>query len=124
MQTINTRALRTMASVFALTCGLLAGAACAADPEVAFKEVIAEKSILQRLRQGGLVLYMRHGTTDNSRADQPTVNFNDCNTQRVLNDDGRKLVTAVGKSIPQAAIPIDKIYHSPMCRERDSTELA
>jgi phosphohistidine phosphatase SixA len=124
MQTMKTNAFRTMAGGFALVCGLLGGTACAADPDATFNEVMAEKSILQQLRQGGLVLYMRHGTTDNSRADQPTVDFNDCNTQRVLNDEGRKLATAVGKSIAQAAIPILEIYHSPMCRARESTELA
>ena len=68
---------------------------------------------------------MRHGTTDNTRADRaPIVDLNDCSTQRILNDEGRKLMVNIGKAIAKAKIPVGEIYHSPMCRARESAELA
>ena len=77
---------------------LLVQAVHAAEAE--FTEKPADKALLQQLRKGGYVLYMRHGTTDNSRADRaPEVDLNDCATQRVLNDEGRKLAADVGAAL-------------------------
>lgn len=102
-----------------------AGTAHSADPEPAFAEKMASPDLIKDLRKGGFVLYMRHGTTDNSRADRvPTVDLNDCSTQRVLNDEGRKLASMVGQAIIKAKIPVGDIHHSPMCRARESAELA
>ena len=99
--------------------------AWAADAEVAFVEKPADKALLAELRKGGYVLYMRHGTTDNSRADRaPSVDLNDCNTQRVLNDEGRRVATDVGKAIAKARLPVGDIFHSPLCRARESAQLA
>lgn len=95
----------------------------AAEPT--FTEVLATPVLLDELRKGGFVLYMRHGTTDNTRADRvPQVDLNDCSTQRVLNNEGRKLAATVGKWIVKAGIPVGEVYHSPMCRARESAELA
>jgi phosphohistidine phosphatase SixA len=115
----------------ACACGMalllcLHGAAVQAQDAVpAFQEVMATPALLGDLRKGGYVLYLRHGTTDNSRADRaPSVDLNDCNTQRVLNDEGRKLSASVGQAIAKAKIPVGEVFHSPMCRARDSAELA
>ena len=90
-----------------------------------FQEIMATPALLADLRKGGFVLYLRHGTTDNSRADRaPSVDLNDCNTQRVLNNEGRKLIASVGRAMAKAKIPVGEIFHSPMCRARESAELA
>ena len=71
------------------------------------------------------MLYLRHGYTDNSRADQfPNVDLADCNTQRLLNDQGRNLMRDVGKSLRKAKIPLGEILVSPMCRTLESARLA
>lgn len=110
------------------TCLMLAMAtasAVAADAEVPFAEKAADKALMAQVRKGGYVLYMRHGTTDNSRADRaPSVDLSDCNTQRVLNDEGRQVATAVGLAIAKARWPIGEVYHSPLCRARESAQLA
>ena len=94
-------------------------------PEPAFTEKMATPALLTELRKGGFVLYLRHGTTDNSRPDRvPSVDLNDCSTQRVLNDEGRKLAAAVGQYIVRARIPVGEVFHSPLCRARESAELA
>lgn len=109
----------------ALILGAAGTGAQAQTPEPAFTEKMATPALLADLRKGGFVLYLRHGTTDNSRPDRaPSVDLNDCNTQRVLNDEGRKLAAAVGQYISRAKIPVGEVFHSPLCRARESAELA
>ncbi len=91
----------------------------------AFSEVMANRDLLTKLQKGGYVLYLRHGYTDNSRPDQfPNVDLADCNTQRLLNDEGRTLMRDVGKSLRLAKIPLGEIRVSPMCRTLESARLA
>lgn len=96
---------------------------------VASKPAFVEKSLtaenLKEIRKGGFVLYMRHGFTDNSRPDRvPSVDINDCNTQRLLSDEGRTLMKQVGNSLRAANIPLGKTLVSPMCRTKESARLA
>ncbi len=90
-----------------------------------FVEKLATPALLKQLQAGGLVLYMRHGNTDNSKPDAvPKVDLNDCATQRPLNDEGRRTAAQVGKYIKAAKIPLVEVFHSPLCRARESAELA
>jgi phosphohistidine phosphatase SixA len=91
----------------------------------AFVERPPTKALLQALRAGGFVLYMRHGNTDNSKPDAfPKIDLNDCSTQRPLSDEGRRVVVQVGKAIQAARIPIAEVIHSPLCRASESAHLA
>lgn len=104
--------------------GLAALHATAQETSSTFKEVMADQALVEQVRKGGFVLYLRHGTTDNSRADQVPLDLSDCNTQRVLNDDGRKLAVTVGQAIRRAQIPVGEVFHSPLCRATESAQLA
>jgi phosphohistidine phosphatase SixA len=100
---------------------LLTPQANAAD----FQEKIADKALLKQLQQGGFVIYMRHGTTDNTRPDQaPSIDLNDCMTQRPLSDVGRQLSKQVGEYVRQAGIPHQKPIASPLCRAKETAVLA
>lgn len=91
----------------------------------AFIERLAKPDLISRLRKGGYILYIRHGNTDNSNSDNfPFVDLNDCSTQRLLSDQGRKLMKQVGQSIRNAKLPIGEIFVSPMCRTKESAQLA
>ncbi len=91
----------------------------------AFVEVPATAATVQQLRAGGYVLYLRHGTTDNTRPDRtPAVDLNDCNTQRPLNSQGRAQQQVVGQALRRAHIPVTELRVSPMCRTRDSARAA
>lgn len=112
-------------------CTLLVVLACmgplaqAGDAAPKFVERMADHALLERVRHGGYVLYIRHGTTDNSRADQVQLgDFTDCSRQRVLNEDGRQLAVQLGQFIRQARIPVSQVLHSPLCRARDTAQLA
>ena len=90
-----------------------------------FVEKPITPALLKEIRKGGYVLYMRHGNTDNSRPDRvPSVDLNDCNTQRPLSDAGRSLMKQVGRALREAKIPLGEIQVSPMCRTKESAELA
>ena len=89
-----------------------------------FDEVLATKAHIKQLRAGGYVIYIRHGNTDNSRADRsPSVDLNDCSTQRVLSKEGVQVMTMVGNEIRNEKIPIGDIITSPMCRVKHSARL-
>lgn len=89
-----------------------------------FVEKEPTRAMIEQLRHGGFVLYMRHGNTDNSRPDQIDLDLNDCSTQRVLNDEGRDVVREVGKAMRAARIPLGEILVSPLCRAKESALLA
>lgn len=113
--------------VFAIGCILASSVTWAQKPTApaVFVEKLATKKLLDQVRQGGFVLYMRHGNTDNSRPDAvPKVDLNDCATQRPLSAEGRQVAARVGQYLRQARIPVAEVIHSPMCRARDSAHLA
>jgi hypothetical protein len=45
-------------------------------------------SMVEALRQGGYLLYMRHASTDFSQNDSAMTSYEDCATQRNLTDKG------------------------------------
>ncbi|MBF0151800.1 MAG: histidine phosphatase family protein [Magnetococcales bacterium] len=90
-----------------------------------FEEKTATIEHIQALKHGGFVLYMRHGTSDTSKADRaPQVDLNDCTTQRPLTDEGRRLAARVGQEIRNHGIPLGEVLVSPMCRTRQTAEAA
>lgn len=117
--------LRRLLPVFILALCSLTATAQTIPPRPVFSEVAATRATLAELRKGGYVLYLRHGYTDNSRPDRfPNVDLNDCTTQRLLSDQGRSLMRDVGKALRKAQLPLGEILVSPMCRTRESAELA
>lgn len=112
-----------MRPILALVLMLISTISSAATEK--FNEILATPSLLQQLQQGGLVIYMRHSKTDNNRPDRaPAVDLADCNTQRPLSDEGRELAKKVGAFVKQANFPYDTPISSPMCRAKETAELA
>ncbi len=107
-----------------------AGAAGAVAPPLAvtapqFVEKPATRETLTQLRRGGFTLYLRHANTDNSKPDRlPSVDLNDCSTQRPLTEEGRAMAARVGQAMQMARIPIQSIHISPMCRVKDTAAAA
>lgn len=90
-----------------------------------FVEIVATPTLLEQLNAGGFTLYLRHGMTDNAKPDRvPTVDLNDCSTQRPLTEEGRKLEAQVGDMMRKARIPIGEFLVSPMCRAKESAAAA
>ncbi|QEW08138.1 histidine phosphatase family protein [Nitrincola iocasae] len=78
---------------------------------------------LNKLREGGYVLFIRHGPTDSAYPDHVPVDLQDCTTQRPLTDAGRQLMLQVGEYMRQAGIPIGTVYSSPLCRAKETADL-
>jgi len=70
---------------------------------------------IRELRQGGFVIYFRHGETGSAGADRAP-DMRDCSTQRNLNDAGRVQVRRMGEDFRRLAIPVGKVLSSEYCR--------
>jgi len=82
------------------------------------------KELLAQLRQGGFILYFRHGETPNYKDPFEGQNFEDCAQQRNLSTEGRAQARALGKAFRDLAIPLGVIRSSPFCRSADTARLA
>jgi phosphohistidine phosphatase SixA len=123
-QTLTTAALVVaFLGIFGPTCWAQSAPNLAAEPPE-FVTSRLTKDQLHALRQGGFVLYMRHGTTDSSQPDQPGLDINNCSTQRPLSDEGRKVARQVGAAIKKLRIPVGEVRASPLCRTRETAQLA
>lgn len=78
---------------------------------------------LNAIREGGYVLFIRHGPTDSSRPDQVPIDLNNCSTQRPLSDEGRRIMHHVASQFHQAQIPFTDVYTSPLCRARQTAAI-
>jgi phosphohistidine phosphatase SixA len=84
----------------------------------------ADPALLEELRKGGYVLYIRHTSTDFSKDDTRMASFEDCANQRPLTDKGRDEARAVGGHVRRLGIPVDRVYASPFCRTVETAMLA
>ena len=123
------RVLRVLAAL----CAAAAGSVVPAQPASA---PVAERSsypdarnrlqgaaLVRALREGGLVIYFRHTATDFSKNDQGMRDFEDCDNQRPLTDEGRKDAQAIGQRIAALKLPIGVVKASPMCRTMEHARL-
>jgi phosphohistidine phosphatase SixA len=81
-------------------------------------------SIIEQLRSGGYVLYMRHASTDFSQNDSASRSYEDCANQRNLTDKGRAEARSVGEHVKRLDIPIGEVLASPFCRTMETARLA
>jgi hypothetical protein len=80
--------------------------------------------LLQSLRNGGYILYTRHGESTIGQ-DQPIPDFRDCNTQRNLSELGRQQALHFGERLRALSIPVAyPVSASPFCRAVESAQLA
>lgn len=83
-----------------------------------------DPSVINSLRQGGYILYVRHGEATIGE-DLPNIDFNDCSTQRNLSEAGRRQAEQFGEALRRLQIPIQTpVIVSPFCRTRETAELA
>ena len=79
--------MRLQLSILAWLIGLTVDFSSAfAIPQARATDVIAA---IDDLRQGGFVIFFRHGETGRVSFDRPTAVMGDCSTQRNLNNIGR-----------------------------------
>lgn len=101
---------------FFLTIGALAQkpAETQALPRIEILDALNDKALVQALRGGGYVLYMRHAETGIVTAE--------C-TQSNLTPKGESQARKAGEGIRNLALPIGEVWASEYCRARDTARL-
>lgn len=97
-------------------------AAPAGVPE--WKPILEGRVLLDALRRGGYVIYLRHTSTDFGQNDEGMTSFSDCKKQRNLTDQGRAEARAIGSTLRKLQVPVGTILASPFCRTVETARLA
>lgn len=85
---------------------------------------LVNPTLVNSLRQGGYILYVRHGEATVGE-DQPNLIFSDCATQRNLSAQGKQEASLYGEKLRDLQIPLQTpVVASPFCRTRETAELA
>ena len=107
-----TRALLALLAVLALAgCG-------DDDPALTGKEQL----LATALRDGGVALVMRHAKTETATDEKEFLG--DCSRQRNLSEEGREQARAIGRDIEAFGVPVDEVRASPLCRAKETADLA
>lgn len=80
--------------------------------------------LLDRLTEGGYVLYWRHAATDRSQRDRDLSDMARCEAQRNLSALGRDQARRVGEVFAARGVPVGEVFVSEFCRNRDTAQLA
>lgn len=90
--------------------------------EVRYQAYVEEgRALLEDLREGGYVIYVRHARTDNAQEDTDLAS---CETQRNLSEQGRLDAASIGETWATLAVPVGELISTEYCRTRESAQLA
>lgn len=92
------------------------------DP--ASEQLLSGAALVEALRSGGYVIYVRHAATDFAQPDADRENLDNCATQRNLDAQGRADAAAIGAGFQALGIPVGQVHSSEYCRTRETAELA
>ncbi|MEP6942640.1 MAG: histidine phosphatase family protein [Betaproteobacteria bacterium] len=80
-------------------------------------------ALLNALREGGLILYFRHASTDFGQNDEQMTGYEDCTKQRNLTDRGRAEARDIGAAVKRLELPVGDVVASPFCRTMETARL-
>lgn len=87
-------------------------------------EIRLNQSLVDLLREGGYILFARHGEATVG-VDQPYFNFQNCYTQRNLSELGKRQAIYYGQILRDLRIPFQyPVQTSPFCRAIGTGQLA
>ena len=108
----------------ALAVLLVLAAGCGAGSgETSSPERLGPVELVEALRGGGYVVYLRHAATDRSKEDDVVLDLDDCSTQRNLSAAGREQAREIGEAFRALEIPVNAVWSSEYCRTRETAEL-
>jgi phosphohistidine phosphatase SixA len=97
---------------------------------IATRPTIAQQSAratFDELKQGGFVVVVRHGRTNESSAfprDEAPTDLANCSGQTMLTEVGQDQARAMGAAFRRADIPVGKVLASGLCRAMETGRLA
>jgi phosphohistidine phosphatase SixA len=81
------------------------------------------EALVDELRRGGYVIFLRHAHTDPDQADTDPFHLDNTKAQRHLTDVGRREARSLGQAFRALGIPIDRVWSGEFCRTRDTAAL-
>ena len=84
---------------------------------------LAPAQLASALKEGGLVLYIRHTATDFTRNDLKSRGPRDCANQRPLIERGRVEARLIGAALKALGVPLGQVLASPTCRTAETARL-
>ena len=82
------------------------------------------EELVEALRDGGHVIFVRHAPTERDYADQVGATMDDCSSQRTLSEAGWKEAQAIGDAFDRLGIPVGNVTSSQYCRAWQTADLA
>jgi phosphohistidine phosphatase SixA len=113
--------------------GILAGMAAASlllsadashSQTQALQPLLEGRELIEALRGGGLVILMRHMSTDSFVPEEGSHDNLNCASQRNLDERGKQEAKGIGAAFESLRIPIGTVLTSPYCRCVDTGKLA
>jgi len=83
----------------------------------------AEGDIWEKLKNGGLVVLMRH-THTTVKDTKPLLRDPSCVKERNLSEEGKKVAARIGQAFTTKGVPVSNILASPYCRTSDTGKIA
>jgi phosphohistidine phosphatase SixA len=85
---------------------------------------LSKNKLIEKMQDGGLVLYFRHASTEKDYADQVNADVSDGSTQRVLSEKGWHEAVHIGRAIKFFNIPVSQVLSSEYFRAWQTAWLA
>jgi broad specificity phosphatase PhoE len=97
---------------------------CASFTTASARAAATAEDAWAALRNGGVVVLLRHAQTVPGVGDPPGFRLDDCGTQRNLSDAGRQQARRLGEAFKAAGVPVGEILSSRWCRCIDTASEA
>lgn len=81
-------------------------------------------SLVDKLQQGGYVIFFRHAATDHSQKDTDLNNPTNCASQRHLSEHGKEQARTIGEGFKSNNIPVGDVFTSQFCRCSNTAKIA
>lgn len=99
-------------------------AVAGASPANAQTGDMTSEELVEALRDGGHVIFIRHAQTERDYADQIDAVMGDCSTQRTLSEEGWHEAREIGDAFERLGIPVGAVVSSQYCRAWQTADLA
>ncbi len=103
---------------------LLTALGLLSHPWLSQAQELSGGALVKALRQGGLVLVMRHASSPRDVPGGPAANADNLKRERQLDEKGRASAAAMGKALRALKIPVGDVYTSPAYRAIETARLA
>lgn len=85
---------------------------------------LSKSELIQKMQEGGLVIFIRHASTIKSQIDARPIDLSNCEKQRNLSEQGKQEASLIGQSFKKYGIKVSEVLTSPFCRCKDTAQLA